>query len=213
MKQANLNLPVCKNIRSEALERVPAAKTKLLYTGYDGSKFVPEYNKDSIVLTVSIVDTYKRYEIKNVDFFLSVVETMPGIKFVAIGIEKRFIKGNIPENLIIIERIPQEEVLGYYQKASVYVLFSLREGLPNSVCEAMLCGCIPVGSNKGGIPTAIGDCGYILDSLDPKKAKENIEEALESSLEQRKAARQRIIENFSLDRRERNLSKLLKYYN
>ena len=114
--------------------------------------------------------------------------------------------------LEIFHRISYSKLIDEFSKAKVACQFSRYEAFGVAIVEAMSCECIPIGSNKGGIPTAIGDCGYILDSLDPKKAKENIEEALASTLEQRKAARQRIIENFSLDRRERNLSKLLKYY-
>jgi glycosyltransferase involved in cell wall biosynthesis len=209
MKNASLNLPVCDNIMAEALERVPQAKTKLLYTGYSYDKFSPNFEKQSFVLTVAIADNEKSYFIKNIDFFLSVVEAMPETKFIMIGLDIQFSRNIEIPNLTILERIPQDELIEYYQKASVYVQFSLREGLPNSVCEAMLCGCIPVGSNNGGIPTAIGNCGYIIDSFNVDSAVQTIEKALDSTIIERKAARQYIFDNFSLERRENELLNLI----
>ena len=209
IRNAFINLPVCDNILTEALERVPQAKTKLLYTGYNYDKFIPKYDKQSYVLTVGIADNEKSYFIKNIDFFLSVVKAMPGTKFIMVGLNDQFTPKHKLPNLTIIDKIPQDELIEYYQKASVYVQFSLREGLPNSVCEAMLCGCIPVGSNKGGIPTAIGKCGYIIDSFDVDSAVKKIEKALDSTIIERKAARQHIIDNFSLKRRENELIALV----
>ena len=68
--------------------------------------------------------------------------------------------------------MPGDELLNYFQRAKVFCQFSFSEGLPNTLCEAMLCECIPVGSNVNGIPKAIGDYGYILQLKDVNKAKE-----------------------------------------
>jgi len=57
--------------------------------------------------------------------------------------------------------VPDEELIKYYQKAKVYQL-SEYEGLPNALCEAMLCECVPAGTRYCGIPTAIGDTGMCL---------------------------------------------------
>jgi glycosyltransferase involved in cell wall biosynthesis len=54
----------------------------------------------------------------------------------------------------------------------------MREGLPNALCEAMLCGCVPVGTKRNGIPTAIGDCGFYVPYDDPKAAAEAIKKRL-----------------------------------
>jgi len=42
-----------------------------------------------------------------------------------------------------------------------------REGLRNALCEAMLCECIPVGTERNGIPIAIGDAGFYVPYGDP----------------------------------------------
>ena len=38
--------------------------------------------------------------------------------------------------------MPQEKLIPYYQKAKVYCQLSMREGLPNALCEALLVGLV-----------------------------------------------------------------------
>ena len=85
----------------------------------------------------------------------------------------------------------------------------MREGLPNSVCEAMLCGCIPVGVRAGGIPIAIGDAGFIAEKREVKEIVEAIQKGLNSGDDLRLKARERVISKFSLNNRKVNLNNLI----
>ncbi len=212
IKKSFLNLPVVETIANEATEKVPAAKIQTLYTGYSERDFFMDSRpKEKIVLTVGAGDTIKRLKIKGIAFFCRVAGKLPGYKFIAIGIGEnvqRYI-GEIPANLAFIDRLPQQELLEYYQRAKVYTQFSVREGLPNVVCEAMLCECIPVGMNVGGIPTAIGDAGFICKKRDSSEASEFIRKAMDSDVQMGKRARKRIIDNFHLDQRKTKLVKII----
>src|SRR5690606_39307412 len=53
-----------------------------------------------------------------------------------------------PENVTIVGPRPREALPAEYGAASVYLQLSRSEGLPNVLCEAMACGCIPVGDRK-----------------------------------------------------------------
>jgi glycosyltransferase involved in cell wall biosynthesis len=66
----------------------------------------------------------------------------------------------------------------------------------------MLCECIPVGINNGGIPIAIGDAGFIIEDWNVDVAVESINKALKANEYLGKKARKRIIEKFSLEKRE-----------
>jgi glycosyltransferase involved in cell wall biosynthesis len=99
--------------------------------------------------------------------------------------------------------------LKYYQKAKVYCQVSYHEGLPNTLCEAMLCECIPVGTNRSGIPTAIGDVGIIIPYGDIDAMVKAFSLAIELPEETGKKARQRIIENFPSERRQRELASII----
>ncbi len=62
----------------------------------------------------------------------------------------------------------QADVLPFFQRASVFVLPSLREALPLSLLEAMATGGVPVASNVGGIPEVVdeGRTGFLVEPGD-----------------------------------------------
>lgn len=213
IKYATLNLSVSDNIERDALERIPKAKIQNIYTGYSKDKFfLNNTEKENVVLTVGSGDTLQRIRIKGIDFFIEVARKFPTYKFIIVGVSEnalRFLK-NIPANVEVIGKIKQKKLIEYYQKARVYAQFSMREGLPNAICESMLCECIPVGFNNGGIPIAIGDCGFILDERNVDKAVELIDKAMNSPINLREKARKRIINNFAYELRETKLHDLIK---
>lgn len=208
MQFCTLNLPVCEFIAEDAKRIIKDLHYKIVYTGYDENKFLPGRKKEDIVLVVSIVDTEKRYFIKGIDILLKLASMKKNIKFLTIGINKNLIKAKIPENIIFLNTLSDSELIKLYQKSKVVALFSRREGLPNSLCEGMLCECIPFGNNNGGIPTAIGNSGYLFESNNLQDASEKLELALENN-DLGKVARLRIIENFSLEKRELKLFQII----
>ncbi len=119
-------------------------------------------------------------------------------------------RGNAPSNVEVIPYIEREQLLQYYQRAMVYCQPSYAEGLPNSLCEAMLCECVPVGTNVGGIPTAIGDVGFLVDYGDISQLVECLKKALKAPRSVGVKARNRIKENFYLKRREESLLRILR---
>ena len=80
------------------------------------------------------------------------------------------------------------------------------EGLPNSLCEAMLCECIPIGSAYFGTPSAIGDTGLIFNhSNSIQSVVEFILDPNNTNLPHR--ARQRIIGRFNVNLRKQKFKK------
>ena len=212
MKYAWKSVAVSDNILIEAKQRVPQLNGEILYTGYSPEKFrFGEDERKREVVSVVGGNTYKRMMIKGVDLIVETAKLLPEIKFILIDLNEEIFEKNFGtiENVEIIKAMPQSELIKYFQNASVYAQFSLREGLPNSVCEAMLCGAIPVGTNSGGIPIAIGECGLIINERKAEAAAKAILDALNSPDELRKCARQRVVENFSFEKRKERLLKLI----
>ena len=89
------------------------------------------------------------------------------------------------------------QIKSLYQKSKFYFQGSRLEGLPNSLCEAMLCGCVPIGSQVFGIPDAIGSTGILFDL---ETDLEQVADFINSNIgtKEFKNARKRIKKNFNL---------------
>jgi glycosyltransferase involved in cell wall biosynthesis len=197
-------------IEAMRLAKYDGRNIAVLPTGYDAEAWKPEGAKRQLVLMVASSPDAARVKIKGVDFFLDIARSLPDVPFVLVGPSDAVTKTlRIPENVKCHAFIPPHDLLLLYQEAKVYTQLSMREGLPNSLCEAMLCECVPVGTHNGGIPTAIGDVGFLCEYGNIPDAARQIKAALHAPPERGKAARKRIVENFSLDRRRRALKELM----
>ena len=63
----------------------------------------------------------------------------------------------VQQRVYFVPNLGQSELADYYSQASVLVLASEREGLPNVVLEALACGTPVVASGVGGVPEIIED--------------------------------------------------------
>jgi glycosyltransferase involved in cell wall biosynthesis len=183
---------------------------EIIPTGFDYDTFQSNGEKEDMVLTVGLVQKYERIKLKGIDTFVKAAELLPDTRFVVNGVtgealEK--IKKNAPSNVEFVGPLSFEELLALYQKSKVYCQLSMREGLPTAVCEAMLCECVPVGTNRYGIPVAIGDTGFYTEYGDVQLTAEAIKKALLSS--NGKKARERIKTRFNKERKEENLTNLI----
>jgi sugar transferase (PEP-CTERM/EpsH1 system associated) len=85
----------------------------------------------------------------------------------------------------------------------VFVLPSVNEGISNTILEAMACGVPVVASGVGGNPELVvdGACGSLYDPADPQALQQAILPYLgDPALRERqgRAARERVVQNFSL---------------
>jgi glycosyltransferase involved in cell wall biosynthesis len=183
-------------------------KIEALPTGYDVGFWTPRYEKADCLLCVATCDSIERAGIKGLDLLIEAARGFQGIEFIAIGIAPLVIEHyapSLPPNMRLIPPVPRRELLEHYQRARVYCQPSRREGLPNALCEAMLCGCIPVGTRVGGIPTAIADCGFIAEPNNAGALRDAIERALSAPESLARKAHEHIARSFPRERRERAL--------
>jgi glycosyltransferase involved in cell wall biosynthesis len=73
----------------------------------------------------------------------------------------------------------------------------------------MLCECVPVGTDRGGIPTAIGDAGFIVPYGDAALLAQAIQQALDAPTGAGRKAREHIMKSFPLSRREEALRQVI----
>jgi len=210
LRYADKVLVVDPSLKEDAIRnaQIDGHNIDYLPTGYDGARFKPGRDKEDLVITVGYVSasTIKR---KGLDTFVKAASLLPDARFLLIGkpLDDSLdsLKRLAPENVEFTGFVSDDELLSYYQRAKVYCQLSAYEGLPNALCEAMLCECIPVGTRRNGILTAIGDIGFYVPYGDPKATAEAVKRALQAPRALGSSARARIIDLFPEKRREDGL--------
>lgn len=84
----------------------------------------------------------------------------------------------LENDINILQDIEHEELVYYYNTASVFVYPSLYEGFGLPVLEAMQCGCPVITSNTSSLPEVVGDAGLLVDPYDINYLSENIAKVL-----------------------------------
>lgn len=172
----------------------------------------PETEKEpGLVVTIGTMLKTADFYNKGFDLFIESAKRCSDLKFVLIGLKKEFFdwtesvyKISGIRNLTIISAYCPTEVLSeYLNKASVYVQVSITEGMPVSLGEAMICECIPVGSNVNGIPDAIGETGIIIKKRDPGELVSAIRTAIKMNTG--KLAREHTLKHYSTEVREKRI--------
>ncbi len=195
-------------VKDGILNFIPGIKDKIevVYTGFDEEFFKRDYSvpKENFVLSVGNSFNDNEFIRKGFDMLIEAAKILPEINFVLVGLNREQIKILCEQNLknvMLISYVNMDELRSYYNRAKVYAQLSLFEGQPNSLCEAMMMECIPVGSDVNGIPRVIGDTGFIVYKKDKNEIAEKLLLTMNSGPELAKKARERIIENFSLEKR------------
>ena len=214
LKHADRVLVVDPTLKGDAIKNAGIRGHNIDYlpSGFSDTEFYPNGRKEPMVLTVAMGESWDRAIIKGLDVFVESAIHLPDVRFKVVGIAGDALsrlKRAAPDNVEFTGFVSQHDLIESYQRAKVYCQLSMREGLPNALCEAMLCECIPVGTDRNGIPIAIGDTGFIVPYGDPVAAAKAIKEALLESGDRGKRARERIIELFPEKRREDGLIQVI----
>lgn len=182
-------------------------------TGYNAEYWNCSSDKKiNQILTVGIVDSEKQAIRKGFDLIDKLAERLPEIQFIFIGVEKEFAESKIKsrKNLKVIYRVDQDELKEYYCKSKVFAQFSVSEGLPNTLCEAMLCKCIVLGSNANGIPSVVRNDELILNNKnDIDQAVQIILKSLSLGLDTGEINRDLIKNFYSEEIREKSLVEII----
>jgi glycosyltransferase involved in cell wall biosynthesis len=188
----------------------PGANIEYVPFGFDPEEWRAEAaEREDVVLTVASCENPWRMKKKGVDKLFAAARAIPDVRFRLIGIHAPLldrIRAEVPPNVEVLPFVPRSGLAAQYRRAKVYCQPSFTEGLPNTLCEAMLCGCIPVGTIAGGIPTAIGDAGYLVEYRDQPGLIDALRRALAAPPEDGNRAAERIRTLFPGARREAELT-------
>jgi len=165
-------------------------------------------------ITVASISDKTRFILKGIDVVLELANKFPKYSFKIIGISEIFKSTlTIPKNVICFSFLPPDKFKNLLIETEFYLQLSISEGFPNALCEAMLSGCIPIGSNVGAIPNIISNTGFIIYRKDINEIINTISKATSLDDFQKKElsnnAQQRIIDNFDISKREQAFHKLI----
>lgn len=153
---------------------IPNLKTdyQIVYNCLDATYFkITNFQRNpNTLLTVAVdLDKEKNFKLKGIDFILKLAQSFPQYQFSILGSEKIFGYDNSLENVNVIGEKKQSELERYYNNHSFYLQLSNSESFGLSLCEAMLCGCIPIVSNVGMMTKIVDNDELVLKNQDTKQ--------------------------------------------
>jgi len=183
-------------------------KIDMVYLGLTDSIYNKACHKSDYVITVGNVNA-NNLKRKGMENFTLASRMLPDMNFILVGKwsdnSVDHLKSIASENMHFTNEILDNELFSLLSKAKVYVQVSAHEGFGLSVAEAMLHECVPVVTKTGSLPEVVGDAGFYVISNNPENIAAEILKASQFSSEYGKKARQRIIDNFSMDTRKRKI--------
>ncbi len=214
IRNADYVLAVDISLKKKAIKlaKYDGKNIKVIPFGFNFEYWKPGLSKEDYILSVAYIDTPLRIKVKGIDILLKIASMLLSFKFKIVGVTNNIInllEDKIPSNVKLIRPLKQDKLLSYFQRAKIYCQLSWIEGLPNVLCEAMLCGCLPIGTNVGGIPRAIGETGWIVEYGDVKGTADVVTDAMRMDTKKGLLCRQWIMQMFSEHQREEKLIEII----
>ncbi len=184
----------------------PENKIICVSSGVDTETFRPVPKNDSAfrIITVGM------RVIKGMHYLLQAVDEL-NLK----DLELWLIGGNVDETLRpflkkyskifrYLGAIPQSQLYKYYSQGSLFVVFSLEDGAPYSLLEAMACGLPVICSDSVGAKDIVRNNidGFIIPTRDIEALKEKIiylYENQDACREMGRQAQENVVKNFTWD--------------
>ncbi len=190
--------------------RLPTCRLKatVIENGYDATKWKRVKEKKPFTfLTISGAWEYGfQQQLKGIDLILEVAPKFSQCTFYILGLDDFSRIANKPENVVLLPAVKNSDLPEVYSEMTYYMQLSMAEGFPNALCEAMLCECVPIGSDVFSIPEIIGDSGFVLEQRSVLQLVDLIAKALKADTETLgKKARKRIAECYTEEKRSQAL--------
>jgi glycosyltransferase involved in cell wall biosynthesis len=182
--------------------------------GFDSTVFFPldVARKPCSFITVAVgIGTANINTLKGIDLILETSRIFPDCTFTLVGVAAAVLK-DIPANVHCLPLQNTQQLQQLYSGHQFYLQLSLSEGFPNAVCEAMLCGCVPIVSDVNALPDIAAGCGFVVKQRNKEMLKAAIEKALEmSTTAMAQKAVEHIRKEYTMQKRKEQLYELFDY--
>jgi glycosyltransferase involved in cell wall biosynthesis len=214
LRMADTILPFSEFGGREVRRYVRPRRMVTAYPGVDTERFqpAPDGARESLVVTVSAAVGQDYIRQKGLDVFVRAAAYVPEARFVLIGrfvdADAEALRAEAPPNVEFTARaVSDEELVRYLQRARVYAQASAHEGFGVALAEAMAAGCVPVAVPATAMPEVAGDTGFYAPLGNAAAWGEAIRQALADDGRRARAARARIVQNFTCAQREQILTR------
>lgn len=185
-------------------------KFKVIANGVSTEKFKIQSNiirtKNSFITVSAGLEQERTYLRKGIDLLLQFAELNPTYKFTIVGSNAIFNYTKDLKNVEIINYSTSDRLLTLYNQHQFYVQLSMVEGFGVSLCEAMLCGCIPIVSAGGMMDEIIGQTGQVVSKKRIDILQTEVNNAINNyHLDKTYEARNRICNSYPLEKRRDSL--------
>ncbi len=168
-------------------------------------------------------ELYKGYD-KVMMALPEIVAKYPEVKYVIAGkydsvekerIEKLISEQGLQEHVTLTGFLKEEELVAHYQMADLYIMPSQKEGFGIVFIEALVCGVPVIAGNADGSADALmqGELGTLVDPNSVTEIgnaiKSNLKNTNRNNERERKAIRQKTLDNFSFDRYKERLANII----
>jgi glycosyltransferase involved in cell wall biosynthesis len=214
VKSENNFLANGKPLPNGFLYHFPSLQTpyKVIYNGFDENfwkqKTIEEKQEKSFISVLSS----SQFVLKGGDLIIELAKRLKDCQFTIVGMETP--SGfQIPNNLSFLGKLTQQQLKAEFYRHSYYFQLSSFEGFGCALCEAMLCGCIPIVSQVNILPDIVGETGEIIPKRDLNMLEKTIKRriSLPLSIHEHELVQQRISERYSLQKRKDQLFSVLPY--
>ena len=191
----------------------PEVKTnyRVIHNGLDGDFWQPPPGISKEPDTFVSVFSPSQFLLKGGDLILSMAAKFPECRFYMAGVQAPAGLTDPPPNVFFLGRLNAAELRELYSKGRFHFQLSVFEGFGCTLCEAMLCQCIPIGSEVNMIPEIIGGSGFILKNREADLLEQliNTARATANKDELGRQARTRILERYPVENRARLFAEAL----
>ncbi len=169
--------------------------------GLDIDFWSPSADGDRNPLRCCAVFASRQFTLKGGDLLVELAHRMPQLEIAVAGATPP--SGDLPANIRFLGRCDREALRELYRSSSIHFQLSRYEGFGLALCEAMLCGCIPIVSSVNILPEIAGSSGYVLTAPSIDELVALVNRALNDHPHEvrRKNARNAIIDRYSLKQR------------